>query len=127
MPADKSEQRKEAESDVAWTVGRPGRTRLRRKFERLLFYRFPCTHCDIGHFVAWDNTFAQNTCTMTMGLLSVDECQKWHHRCLLHRSLLCTVDNKPLVLSQTCPRCCPRYAQKVEKIENVDKNWRRKS
>ena len=43
-------------------------------------HSLPCTHCDIGHFVAWDNTFAQNTCTMTMGLLSVDECQKWHHR-----------------------------------------------
>ena len=28
-------------ADVAWTDGRPGRTRLRRKFERLPFYLFP--------------------------------------------------------------------------------------
>ena len=28
-------------ADVAWTDGRPGSTRLRRKFERLPFYLFP--------------------------------------------------------------------------------------
>ena len=58
--------------------------------------------------VNWDHLSSKNAFNFL-----VFANKKRHHICMLHCELLSIVDNMPQMLSQTCPRWCPRHAQEM--------------